>query len=541
MDIAGTTPSAPGALEVLDVAAIRRWSALAVDQLERHRAEIDGLNVFPVADRDTGTNLSLTLVAAHQSLELDTDATTAAEALRALAVGAALGAQGNSGAIVSQVLRGIAEAAGDATAVDGVALSDGLLRGAELARAAVVDPVEGTILSVAAAAAAAASAGAGLAEVVVAAVQAAVAALEHTPDQLALLADQGVVDAGGRGLVLLLDALAEVVTGEPVAPPGTVEGVAHDDGCAAPDSAFGFEVQYLVDGSDAAMAALRARLSQLGDSVVVAGTGSGTWKVHAHVDDVGAAIEAGIQVGRPRDVSVVRFADQMGRHGHERSSRPAGAPGTAVVALGGRSGLGHLFRREGVHVLDESAGADHLGAELAAVAADGIVLLTNSAESEAVANAGAAIARRRGARVVVVPTGSAVQGLAAVAVHDPARRFDDDVVAMAEAAAATRSAEVLIADEDALTSVGPCRAGDVLGLIDGEVVQVGHSRLSVAFALLDRLLGIGVELVTIVVGEGLSESTGGVLHDYVRERSPLTEVVVYAGGPAHRPLQFGAE
>jgi dihydroxyacetone kinase-like predicted kinase len=141
----------------------------------------------------------------------------------------------------------------------------------------------------------------------------------------------------------------------------------------------------------------------------------------------------------------------------------------------------------------------------------------------------------------VVPTRSPVQGLAAVAVHDPTRRFDVDVVAMAEAAAATRHAEIQIAESDAFTSVGTCRAGDILGLIDGDVVQVGHSTVSVAFALLDRLLGVGAELITVLLGEGVPASTGRVLAEHARERSPLTEVAVLTGGPADRPLIIGAE
>jgi DAK2 domain fusion protein YloV len=509
---------------------VRRWSVVAVETLDRHRAEIDGMNVFPVPDRDTGTNLALTVRAARAALEAQPSADTARAALSALAVGAALGAQGNSGAIVSQVLRGIAESVAEGEPCDGVALAAGLARGAALARSAVVDPVEGTILTVAAAAARAAAAGAALGDVVVAAVRAAVAALQHTPEQLPALADSGVVDAGGRGLVLLLDALAVVVTGAAVTADEPLVA-APAAACDAHDGVFAFEVQYLLDTDEERIAQLRATLASLGDSVVVAGTGAGTWRVHVHVDDVGAAIEAGIEVGRPRQLSVVRFADQVAAKGS-----------SAVVALTDHAGLARLFDAEGVRVLTgPETGADEVAAALTQSGATEAVVLPNAESAVGVAEAGAELARRRGVRVVVVPTRSPVQGLAAVAVHDPSRRFDDDVVAMAEAAAATRHAEIALAAQDSLTSVGMCHAGDVLGLIDGDVVQIGHSTISVAFALLDRLLGVGAELVTLVVGEGLPPNTGAVLADHVRQRSPLTEVSVLAGGPADRPLMIGAE
>src|SRR5882757_8832591 len=215
-------------LRVLDAGAIRRWADASVDLLEAHRAELDRINVFPVADGDTGTNLVLTLRAAAEELARRPvpvgPADTAAEVAAALARGALRGARGNSGVIVSQLPRGLAEVLADAEdwavdGVDGPALAAALCRADELARAAVSRPVEGTMLSVLRAAAtdssAAANRGGALADVVAAAVEGAAVALADTPRQLPVLARAGVVDAGGRGLALLLDALAGVVNGRP--------------------------------------------------------------------------------------------------------------------------------------------------------------------------------------------------------------------------------------------------------------------------------------------------------------------------------------
>jgi dihydroxyacetone kinase-like predicted kinase len=170
-----------------------------------------------------------------------------------------------------------------------------------------------------------------------------------------------------------------------------------------------------------------------------------------------------------------------------------------------------------------------------------IVLLPNNSEIAGVAEAAAEQVRTRGIRVAVVPTRSPVQGLAAVAVHDATRRFDDDVVAMAEAAAATRFAEVTIAEHESLTSVGVCQAGDVLGLIDGDVVEIGRGVLSVAFVVTDRLLGVGAELMTVLVGADAQPGVGDVVRRHVRERSPLTEVSVYDVGQPRHLLIIGVE
>ncbi len=548
-------------LEALDADAVRRWSRAVLVSLDAHRAEIDALNVFPVPDGDTGTNLSLTIRAAADALAGD-PAATAADALRVFAHGAVLGARGNSGVIVSQLLRGLADAAADGPVCDATLVRAGLLLGADQARAAVAEPVEGTILTVATAAAKAATDGATLAEVTRSAAAAAREALQHTTEQLPALTRAGVVDAGGRGLVLLLDALARIVTGDADDPPELPgPGVIHPPRTLPAAGDYGFEVQYLLDATEDAVLELRTRLGRLGDSVAVVGTGQGVWNVHVHVDDVGAAIEAGIDAGRAYRISVVSFADQLARPSPQRAATcavagPGPAPvqppavaaqpaASAVVAVAPGEGLAHLFETEGVWVVDggaeRSPSTDEVLAAVRATGAGNVVLLPNASQVTGVAETAADRARAEGIHATVVPTRSPVQGLAAVAVHDPTRRFDDDVVAMAEAAAATRFAEVVIAQREALTSVGICQAGDVLGLIDGEVVEIGRGLVSVAFTLVDRLLGVGAELITVLVGGGAPAGVGDLLIGHVNRRAPLTDVNVYVGGPPDYPLIIGIE
>jgi uncharacterized protein len=542
-------------LDALDAHAVRSWSRAAAEMLDAHRAEIDELNVFPVPDGDTGTNMSLTIRAAADALAAD-PATSAADALRVFAHGAVLGARGNSGVIVSQLLRGLADAAADGPVCDASLVRAGLLLGADQARAAVAHPVEGTILTVASVAAKAATDGASLHDVTRNAAVAAADALERTTEQLPALARAGVVDAGGRGLVLILDSLARIVSGKPGGPAElrpTPESAATDAMGPATGAEYQFEVQYLLEAGDDAVAALRTQLDGLGDSVAVVGTGQGVWNVHVHVNDVGAAIEAGLEVGRAHRISVVRFADQATEHStadhmdgrDEAVSAPARSQTSAVVAVAPGQGLAHLFEAEGVRVVDGGPGrSPSTGEVLAAVRATGagnVVLLPNASQVTGVAEAAAEQARAEGIHATVVPTRSPVQGLAAVAVHDAARRFDDDVVAMAEAAAATRFAEVTIAQREALTSVGICQEGDVLGLIDGEVVEIGRGLVSVALTLVDRLLGVGAELMTVLVGGGAPAGVGELLAGHVRQRAPFTDVSVYLGGQPDYPLIIGVE
>jgi len=520
-------------LERLDAAAVHRWCATGLDALRRHQQEIDDLNVYPVPDGDTGTNLVLTLAAAHE--ELAGNVLGLADDLRRMARGALLGARGNSGVIVAQMVKGMAEVLGAVPVPDGTALANALAEAARLARAAVAAPVEGTVLSVAdGAARAAAEAGSGdLAEVAQAAAKGATEALARTPDQLDVLARAGVVDAGGRGLCVLLDALVEVVTGvaaAPVRPAPPRRVVAREMG--SPE--YSYEVQYLLDAREPAIPPLKAALADLGDSLVVVGVEGPTWNVHVHVNDIGAAIEAGIEAGRPRRITVTRFADQQ-------PPAPAGLARAVVVVVTG-AGLTAVFSQEGaVTVPGPSPSTGEILDAIRRSGAAEAVVLPNAGPVQAVAAAAAEEARADGVRVGVVPTRSPVQALAALAVRDVSRRFEDDLVAMADAAGACRYAEVTVAVREAVTVAGVCQPGDVIALVDGEVNLIGSELRPTCRALVDRMLAGGGELVTLVTGDEAPDDLGPDLSGYLAERWPFVEVQLLAGGPPRYPLVVGVE
>ncbi|AYL38913.1 DAK2 domain-containing protein [Streptomyces fungicidicus] len=568
-----------------DALAVRTWCGLALDALGRSREEIDAINVYPVADGDTGTNLYLTVESAAAAVEAvftghragGNREPTLADAVRAMAHGALIGARGNSGTILAQLLRGMAQVlTGDGAPAhaDGDGLRLALRHAADSARQAVAHPVEGTVLTVASAAADAADdAGGDCAAVTRAAYEGARAALAETPARLAVLRRAGVVDAGGRGLVAVLAALVETFTGEAprglpavggpwsgsvrAAGPGLHARVEHvdapaDDGAAecadhggAPEPGGpAFEVIYLLEAGDEAVARLRDRLDGLGDSLVVVG-GDGLWNVHVHVDDAGAAVEAGVEAGRPYRIRITHFgAGDV----HTTGAEPP-APGEraqrAVVAVVPGEGLAGLYAEAGATTVLARPGEPPASGELVQALrrahAREVVLLPNDADLRHTAAAAAEQARAEGIRVALIPTRSAVQGIAALAVHEPERRFDEDVVAMTSAAGATRYAEVTVAERQSWTMAGICQAGDVLGLVDGDVAVIGQDVTATAEAVLDRMLSAGGELVTLVLGDEAPETVAARLETRVREGYLAVDTVTYHGGRQGALLLIGVE
>lgn len=540
----------------LDAPAVRTWCALALEALGRERAEIDAINVYPVADGDTGTNLYLTVESAAQAVEAvfaahetGTSAPAPADAVRAMAHGALIGARGNSGTILAQLLRGMAEVLTAETpgppdpagAAD--RLAPALRRAAELARQAVAHPVEGTILTVAAAAATAAEgAGSGgdIAATVRAAHAGACAALDATPGQLAVLGRAGVVDAGGRGLLAVLGALVETVTGQ--APPAVVTEIrVYEAAACARDEDTGeggpaFEVIYLLEADDAAVSRLKDRLDPLGDSLVVVG-GDGLWNVHVHVNDAGAAVEAGVEAGRPHRIRITHFGPAAGPQPEPvQRAVVAVVPGEGLAGLCAEAGATTVLNRPG-----EPPASGELVDAIRRAHAREVVLLPNDTELRHTAAAAAEQARTEGVRVALIPTRAAVQGIAALAVHQPERSFDEDVVAMTSAAGATRYAELAVAERQSWTMAGICQAGDVLGLIDGDVAVIGADLTATAEAVLARMLAAGGELVTLVLGEDVPDTFADRLEEYVREGHLAVDTVVYRGGRQSVPLLIGVE
>jgi DAK2 domain fusion protein YloV len=536
----------------IDLAVVRRFVDVAVDALAAAREEIDALNVYPVPDGDTGTNMYLTMSAARDAIwQVTAERAEVPTALAAFRRGALLGARGNSGVILSQLLGALVARIGRAGPDDrnATVMAEAMAEATQAAYAAVGSPVEGTILTVARAASEAAvrraqDPSARARDVFAEAAAAAREALVHTQEQLEQLRSAGVVDAGGRGLSVILDAAETVLTGRRPIPPKPSLGAraipVTTDVAGLREDGPAYEVMYLLDADDDALPGLREALTPLGDSLVVVG-GEGLWNVHVHVDDVGAAVEAGIEAGRPYRIRVTHFAEQVA----EASRRTQERTGRRIIAVSAGPGLAALFGDAGAIVIEGGPGnRPSTGMILDAIAASEaaeVVILPNDQDSVRAARIAARTAEEDlDVRVVVIPTQAQVQGLAALAVHEPARGFDADVLEMTATARHTRHGAVTIAARRAITMAGPCEPGDVLGVIEGDFAVVGHDLVAVANEVLERMLGGGGELVTLVSGVG---ANGLARHceEYVADRHAHVDVVVYDGGQDRYPLLMSVE
>lgn len=547
-------------LERLAALDLRQAITRYRDALRDHQDELNRLNVYPVPDGDTGTNMTLTLESVVN--ELGT-AEGMVEVCQAVAHGSLMGARGNSGVILSQVLRGLADTFRGVDAAGVTEVVTGLRQASDAAYQAVMRPVEGTILTVVRAAAEAAESARDAGEqalegVLDSALTAASDAVLHTPDLLPVLKEAGVVDAGGRGFTLLLDAFLEVVAGRPipepeiVATPRSVQ--AHLSGTDV--ASLRYEVMYLLEADDATIPAFKQTWSSLGDSIVVVG-GDGLWNCHVHTDDIGGAIEAGIEAGRPRHLRVTDLLEQVEEEQWVRDQVPelaaaAGdtAPassdqevGTAVVAVGVGEGIRRLLVSLGVHEI--VAGGQSMNPSTAQILeavercpAKDVVVLPNNKNIVPVARQVDALTSRV---VAVVPTTSVVEALAALVAYDPQADLDVNVAAMEDAAGRVAAGEVTQAVRDSSAECGPIKAGDWIAISRDGICAATATAVAAALAVVDALVTEDSEIVTVLLGSDARHGEAERLREQVALAHPQVEVEVHEGGQPLYPYLIGVE
>lgn len=295
-----------------------------------------------------------------------------------------------------------------------------------------------------------------------------------------------------------------------------------------------YEVMYLLSGTDERrVARLREQLDGLGDSVVVVGDGGGIWSAHVHCADAGAAVEAGLAAGRVSGIRIETLAV---------SAHAPGGPGErGILAVASGAGAVRLFEDAGAEVLEGDVTAQALLAGIRRLPHREVLVLPNGALPAHELMAVSVAARDGNRDVLMLPSASMVQGLAALSMHDGGRIAADDVFAMSEAAAGTRWGALQIAPERALTIVGTCEAGDGLGLVGHDVVVIDSNVASAGCTLLDRMLGLGGELVTMLIGAEVPQGLSEELAEHVGASFPGVEVVVYPGGQAGDLVQIGVE
>jgi fatty acid kinase len=539
--------------ELVDVVTAYR------DALRSHQDFINRLNVYPVPDGDTGTNMALTLESVVKELS-GCEPTDMVSVAQGISHGSLMGARGNSGVILSQILRGLADSFRDRDGIDGAVLVDGLDRAATGAYKSVQNPVEGTILTVARGAAdAAAELGksAGLIAVLEAARRGADEALARTPDLLPVLKSAGVVDSGGTGLLLLLDAFLHVADGRPLPEaPEIEEGTAlvgltgHDPGGAGIDG-LRYEVMYLLEAPDDLIPPFRQVWAGIGDSIVVVG-GDGLWNCHIHTDDIGSSIEAALQAGRPRQIRVTDLFEQVEEERWVRNAvataadaEPPEEPAVcSVVAVCTGDGIRRIFRSLGVHHVVSGgqsmnpSTADLLAA-IAATPGEQVVILPNNKNIVPVAEQAALQATKP---VRVIPTRGIQEGFAALLEYDPEGDAESNVALMSESASRVVAGEVTRAVRPSQCDAGPIAEGDYLGLSRSGIEVVEPDVAAAAIALLDKLIEPNHhEIVTIIAGEGSAASSTRKITEWVDEIHPEIAAEVHQGGQPLYPYLFSIE
>ena len=545
-------------LETLDAAHLREVVVGYRDALRTHQEKLNRLNVYPVPDGDTGTNMALTLESVVSELD---GADDMGAMCKAISHGSLMGARGNSGVILSQVLRGMTETIKMSDAVDGAGFAAALHNASEAAYGAVMRPVEGTILTVvresATAAGAAAANGDALDGVLEAASNAAGDSLARTPELLPALKDAGVVDAGGAGYVLLLDVLLHVVDGRPLpepeefTPPARVtsppSGHVEPEGATVSD--LRYEVMYMLEGADdGAIPVFKNVWAGIGDSIVVVG-GDGLWNCHIHTDDIGAAIEAALDVGRPRNIRITDLMEQVEEERWVREA-PAEVPAppsepvpTAVVAVATGDGIRRIFHSLGVQQI--VAGGQSMNPATAqileaveAAPADQVVVLPNNKNIIPVAEQVDALTSKQ---VCVLKTKSITEGFAALMEYDPQADVDTNAETMAEAAARVQSGEVTRAVRDAGSPVGPVSEGDYIALTKDGIVAVSADAAGAATALLERMVGDEHEIVTVIEGDGATAADTRRITEWLAEHRPGVSTEVHHGGQPLYPYLVSVE
>jgi DAK2 domain fusion protein YloV len=529
---------------VVDLERARELARSALASLEASRQRLNDLNVYPVPDGDTGTNLTLTvrsIVVAIEGSAAELPDVLAAEVTRA----ALLGSRGNSGVIFSQIVRGFAGVAGETAQLDAPLLARAFRSASDTAYAALRTPVEGTILTVVREMAEEGelpharelAPDAFLGRIV----QRGEQAVARTPELLDKLRAAGVVDAGGAGLLEIVRGLAAGVAGEPIAPveiQGDTVGV---DAIHQELSRYRYCTTFVVVGEKIDAAWLEQELERAGDSLLVVGDASAL-KVHVHTDDPEAAIGLGSQLGEVLEREVADMHEQT----REREVRlaaalSAGDLATGVVAVVAGAGNRELFQGfVGSHVIEGGQTMNPSTAEIldaiAASPAPGVIVLPNNANVVLTAEQAAAHAAKP---VIVIHARSVPAGLAAISTYVPSVSVEENAARMRTAVAEASTGEVTRASRDTEVDGLSVRRGDWLGLVDDRAVVTGSDFDTVATDVVDRVLSSGKALLTLVTGD--EDAGSDRLIEQIRKRHPDVEVDEHHGGQPHYPLYVLAE
>jgi len=517
--------------------------------LEAHIDFINSLNVYPVPDGDTGTNMYLTMQSALRELST-VSAGPVSSVARALAHGALMGARGNSGVILSQVWRGVAKYLDGKDRLTAHDFAQALREGVATAYKGVMRPVEGTILTVARESAEAAVTCAAerddFAHVLEGAVKTAKESLDRTPDLLPVLKEAGVVDAGGQGYYTLLQGMLRHLKGEAVAgaSPGKA-GTKVEHGQGQSES-YGYDIQFLISGNDLPISDIRDTIASMGDSALVVGD-SETIKVHVHSADPGKVIGYATTKGALRDVVVEDMQEQYQQFvaGHAKKAVTAAAPlsDMAVAAVVNGDGLRKVFESLGASAIVQGGqtmnpSTEELLQAIAGLPTSKVIVLPNNPNVILTAQQAQ---RMSGKDVVVIPTKTIPQGISALLAFNYQSDLKTNVDIMERAATQIQTIEITRAVRSVQINGLQVEKGQFIGLLNGDLVQAGEELHTVTQAVLESMDTAGYEIITVYWGDAVTEEQAKGLAAWIAERHPDKEVELVEGRQPHYHYIISAE
>jgi len=534
--------------------AARDLIASAAAALKERTDEVNRLNVFPVPDGDTGTNMSLTMDAVTTEVGRLAEDTTLVQLCHAVTQGSLMGARGNSGVILSQILRGLCEGIEGAQALGTAEIASALERSAAVAYQAVRKPVEGTMLTVikdtAAAATRAAQDGLDTGASLEAVAAAAFESVKNTPELLPVLKENGVVDAGGFGLALLIEGFVAAALGHRVTVADVSSAAAPLDHVAPvddwDDDEYLYCTEFLVFGEGIDREALHDFVSEAGGSELVVGD-SGSFKVHVHTNDPGAVLSYVTTLGEVAEVHVNNMRKQTAQRDEAlRSAEAAHGPTKPLgfVAVAAGDGLAKILRSLGVDVVVSGGqtmnpSTQDLLDAVSRVNAEKVIIFPNNKNIQMAAASAASVADRP---VGVVPTRSVPQAFAALLAYDGSDDLDAIVSEMSEAAAAVRTGEVTMAVKDAKGKVGQIKSGQYIGIVDdNDIEATGQSVREVTLRIIPMLVSEGAETLTLFAGAELDDAGLGALSDAISAEHPELSIETHRGEQPLYPLIVSAE
>ena len=523
----------------------------AADALKGRRDEVNRLNVFPVPDGDTGTNMSLTMDSVMAEVaKLGVDASLE-EICHAVTHSSLMGARGNSGVILSQILRGLCEPLVSAERIDAALISECLDRAVSVAFQAVRRPVEGTILTVLRDAADAArpvaeQEDADIATVLAATVDEAYASVKRTPDLLPVLKEAGVVDAGGYGLAILMEGFADVLEGKglrnfdvTVRSTGQMPEVGPENDWD--DDEYLYCTEFLLFGQGLDREAIEDHMVSIGGSQLVVGSPE-ELKIHVHTDDPSQALGFALKLGEVAEVHIHNMRRQTEARSAELRAQAASTKPLGFVAVAAGSGLADILRSLGVdEIVSGGQTMNPSTAELLEaierVPAQSVMVFPNNRNIILAANQTIGIA---GKPVAVVPTTSVPQAFSALLAADPDVSLEENLAAMTQAADAVRTGEITTAIKDSKGKAGKIKAGQIIGIVDHEIEVIGSDIADVALRLLDLITEDG-ETVTLLGGADIDDVTLERIAADMSQAHPDLEIETHRGEQPLYPLIMAVE